>query len=73
MFLRFYLQEEAQKKSRAIVSLSQLVSLQSPAMLLLVQENLQPSGHYGFTCGYREDGGLVVLKVDDSHLCVGDR
>ncbi|KAF3708393.1 hypothetical protein EXN66_Car001567 [Channa argus] len=65
--------EKAQKKSLAICSLSQLVSLQCPAMLLLVQENKGPDGDYGFTCRYREGSGLVVVKVDNSHLCVDDR
>ncbi|XP_051234504.1 uncharacterized protein LOC127351223 [Dicentrarchus labrax] len=68
-----YVKEKAQKKSLAISSLSQLVSPQSPAMLLVVQENHNPDGHYGFTCHYREGGGLVVVKVDNSHLCVNDR
>ncbi|XP_067338687.1 uncharacterized protein [Channa argus] len=68
-----YAKEKAQKKSLAICSLSQLVSLQCPAMLLLVQENKGPDGDYGFTCRYREGSGLVVVKVDNSHLCVDDR
>ncbi|XP_051816326.1 uncharacterized protein LOC110949292 [Acanthochromis polyacanthus] len=68
-----YVKEKAQKKTLAIGSLSQLVSPQSPAMLLVVQENQSPDGHYGFTCRYREEGGLVVVKVDNSHLCVDDR
>lgn len=57
----------------AIGSLSQLVSQQSPVMLLAVQENHNADGHYGFTCRHREGGGLVVETVDNSHLCVGDR
>lgn len=69
----FDIQEKAQKKSLAIGSLSQLVSQQSPAMLLVVQENHNPDGQYGFTCHYREDSGLMVAKVEKSHLCVGDR
>ncbi|XP_076599718.1 uncharacterized protein LOC143328456 isoform X1 [Chaetodon auriga] len=68
-----YVKEKARKKSLAIGSLSQLVSLQSPAMLLVLQENHDPDGHYGFTCHYREGSGLVVVKVNNSHLCVGDR
>lgn len=66
-------QEKAQRKSLAIGSLSQLVSQQSPVMLLAVQENRNAVGHYGFTCRHREGGGLVVETVEDSHLCVGDR
>lgn len=57
----------------AIGSLSQLVSPQSPAMLLVVQENRSGDGRYGFTCRYREGSGLVVDTVDSCHLCVGDR
>nr|XP_046258809.1 uncharacterized protein LOC124066466 [Scatophagus argus] len=68
-----HVKEKVQKKTLAISSLGQLVSLQSPAMLLVVQENHDPDGHYGFTCCYREGSGLVVVKVDSSHLCVGDR
>ncbi|KAL3050115.1 hypothetical protein OYC64_012207 [Pagothenia borchgrevinki] len=68
-----YDKEKARKKSLAIGSLSQLVSPQSPAMLLVVQENHNPDGHYGFTCRLREGSGLVVVTVDDSPLCVDDR
>nr|XP_008305088.1 PREDICTED: uncharacterized protein LOC103376483 [Stegastes partitus] len=68
-----YIKEKAQKKTLAIGSLSQLVSPQSPAMLLVVQENQSPDGHYGFMCRYREEGGLVVVKVDNSNLHVDDR
>ncbi|XP_044228892.1 uncharacterized protein LOC122997045 [Thunnus albacares] len=68
-----YIKEKARKKSLAISSLSQLVSPQSPAMLLVVQETQGPDGCYGFTCHYKEGCGLVVAKVDNSHLCVGDR
>lgn len=52
------------------------MSPQSPAMLLVVQENRSADGRYGFTCCCREGSGLVVDAVDavDSyHLCVGDR
>ncbi|XP_029962420.1 uncharacterized protein LOC115399270 [Salarias fasciatus] len=68
-----YVKEKAERKTLAIGSLSQLVSPQSPAMLLVVQENQNPDGHYGFTCSQRGGSGLVVVKVDDSHLCVDDR
>ncbi|XP_029031145.1 uncharacterized protein LOC114870526 isoform X2 [Betta splendens] len=63
----------AKEKSPAVCSLGQLVSPRRPAMLLVVQEKRRPGGHYGFTCRYREGGGLVVVEVDDSHLCVDDR
>ncbi|XP_074532058.1 uncharacterized protein LOC141795167 [Halichoeres trimaculatus] len=68
-----YVKEKAQKKNLAIGSLSQLVSPQSPAMLLVVQENQTPDGCYGFTCCHRESSGLVVVKADSSHLRVDDR
>ncbi|XP_038592784.1 uncharacterized protein LOC119916896 [Micropterus salmoides] len=68
-----YVKEKVQKKSLAIGSLSQLVSPQSPAMLLVVQENHNNDGHYDFTCHYKEGSGLIVVKVDNSHLCVDDR
>ncbi|CAK6951747.1 uncharacterized protein LOC121911510 [Scomber scombrus] len=68
-----YIKEKAQKKSLAISNLSQLVSPQSPAMLLVVQESRGPDGCYTFTCLYKEGSGLVVVKVDNSHLCVDDR
>ncbi|KAM7408997.1 hypothetical protein PAMA_002627 [Pampus argenteus] len=68
-----YMKEKAQKKSLAISSLSQLVSPQSPAMLLVVQESRAADGCYGFTCHYKEGSGLVVVKVDNSHLFVDDR
>ncbi|XP_040906337.1 uncharacterized protein LOC121189923 [Toxotes jaculatrix] len=65
--------DKARKKSLAIGSLSQLVSPRSPAMLLVVQENQGPDGHYGFTCHYKEGSGLVVVEVDNTHLCIDDR
>ncbi|XP_015799481.3 uncharacterized protein [Nothobranchius furzeri] len=65
--------EKAQEKALSVGNLSQLVSPQSPAMLMVIQENQGPDGHYGFTCGCREEGGLVVVEVDNSHLCVDDR
>ncbi|XP_035462065.2 uncharacterized protein LOC118283809 [Scophthalmus maximus] len=65
--------EKTRKKSLAIGSLSQLVSLQSPAMLLVVQEKRGLDGQYGFACRCREGSGLVVVKVDNTHLCVEDR
>ncbi|KAK9541760.1 hypothetical protein VZT92_001781 [Zoarces viviparus] len=68
-----YVKEKGRKRSLAIGSLSQLVSPQSPAMLLVVQENRDPDGHYGFSCRHREGSGLMVVKADNSHLCVDDR
>ena len=68
-----FFQEKAQKETLAIGSLSQLVSPCSPAMLIVVQENQSPDGHYGFTCHHRDGSGLLVVKVDSSQLCVHDR
>lgn len=72
-YCHFCIQEKAQKKTLDIGSLSQLVSLQSPAMLLVVQESRDSDGHYGFMCRYKGGSGLVVAKVDNSQLCVDDR
>lgn len=71
--LFFCFQEKARKKTSPIGSLSQLVSPQRPAMLLVVQENQNPDGRYGFSCRYGEGSGLVVVEVDNSQLCVDDR
>lgn len=49
------------------------MSPQRPAMLLVVQENQNPDGRYGFSCRYGEGSGLVVVEVDNSQLCVDDR
>ncbi|XP_054654471.1 uncharacterized protein LOC129193815 isoform X2 [Dunckerocampus dactyliophorus] len=68
-----YIKEKDQRKNMAISSLSQLVSPQSPAMLLVIQESRGPDGCYGFTCRYTEGSGLVVVRVDSSQLCVDDR
>lgn len=67
------IKEKAQRQTSAVSSLSQLVTPQSPAMLMVVQEKQLPDGCYGFTCCYRDGSGLVVVKVDNSHLCVEDR
>ncbi|KAJ0066766.1 hypothetical protein NL108_002321 [Boleophthalmus pectinirostris] len=61
------------KPKKPIRSLSQLVSPQCPAMLLVVQESREPGGHYSFTYHYREGSGLVVVQVGNTHLCVNDR
>ncbi|XP_047206963.1 uncharacterized protein LOC124858793 [Girardinichthys multiradiatus] len=65
--------EKAHRQTSAFGSLSQLVTPHSPAMLIVVQEKQLPDGRYGFTCCYRDGSGLVVVKVDNSHLCVEDR
>lgn len=69
----FCIQEKAQRKKMTIGNLSQLVSPQSPAMLLVFQECCGPDGCYGFTCRYAEGRGLVVVAVENSQLCVDDR
>lgn len=70
-FCFLFHQEKEQKK--AFFSLSQLVSPQSPAMLMVVQVNRGADGEYGFTCRHQQGSGLVVMKVDNSQLCVDDR
>lgn len=57
----------------AVGSLSQLVSPQSPVLLLAVQERHSADGRYGFMCRHRDGGGLVVDAVDGCHLRMGDR
>ncbi|KAM4608021.1 uncharacterized protein ACJ7VT_016153 [Polymixia lowei] len=42
-------------------------------MLLVVQESPGPDGSYGFTCRCRGPSGLVVVQVENSHLCLDDR
>ncbi|XP_049591403.1 uncharacterized protein [Syngnathus scovelli] len=68
-----YIKEKTQRKNMTIGNLSQLVSPQSPAMLLVFQEHCRADGCYGFTCRYTEESGLVVVEVDNSQLCVDDR
>ncbi|XP_057704779.1 uncharacterized protein LOC130923249 [Corythoichthys intestinalis] len=68
-----YIKESTQRKNTTIGSLSQLVSPQSPAMLMVFQEQCGPGGCFGFTCCYTEGIGLVVVKVENSQLCVDDR
>lgn len=45
----------------------------SSAMFLVLEENQVPEGHYGFTCSYTEDRGLVVVEVENTELHVDDR
>ncbi|XP_024916719.1 uncharacterized protein LOC112487852 [Cynoglossus semilaevis] len=65
--------EKARNRSLAIHSLSQLVAPNSSAMFLVLEENQVPEGHYGFTCSYTEDRGLVVVEVENTELHVDDR
>ncbi|CAL8257999.1 unnamed protein product [Lota lota] len=60
--------------SPAVGPLSQLLSPQCPAMLLVVQARSGPDSRYGFTCCSRGTGqGLVVTQSDHSQLCLEDR
>ncbi|CAL8300113.1 unnamed protein product [Merluccius merluccius] len=62
------------EQSPAVGPLSQLLSPQAPAMLLVFQERSGADGRYGFTCCCREGGhGLVVIQSDRSQLCLEDR
>ncbi|XP_017292157.1 uncharacterized protein LOC108248131 isoform X2 [Kryptolebias marmoratus] len=63
-------EEEAETQPLAAGSLSRLVSPESPAMLMVIQDNQNPDGHFGFVCHLRDDGGLVVVEVNNSHLLV---
>ncbi|XP_031435252.1 uncharacterized protein LOC116223289 [Clupea harengus] len=67
--------EETQDKEKAegkCSTLGQLVSLQSPAMLLATQETRGPDD-FGFSTRLIRGQGLVVVHVEDSNLCVNDR
>ncbi|KAL2083303.1 hypothetical protein ACEWY4_021076 [Coilia grayii] len=69
--------EESHAKEKAegkCSTLGQLVSLQSPAMLVATQETLGPDG-FGFTAQLIRGQGLVVVgvRVENSFLSVGDR
>ncbi|KAG5266891.1 hypothetical protein AALO_G00237450 [Alosa alosa] len=64
-------EEKAERKQRS--TLGQLVSLQSPAMLVATQETQGPDG-FGFTVQLIRGQGLVVVhRLEESHLCVSDR
>ena len=60
--------------SPAVGPLSQLLSPQCPALLLVVQACPGPDSRYGFSCCSRGAGqGLVVTQSDHSQLCLEDR
>ncbi|KAA0718148.1 hypothetical protein E1301_Tti001258 [Triplophysa tibetana] len=63
-------EERAEPKS---ISLTQLVPLESPVMLLATQMTENPDGHYGFTARRGEDRGLTVVHTKDTQLCLNDR
>ncbi|TRY65432.1 hypothetical protein DNTS_021901 [Danionella cerebrum] len=58
---------------RKSAPLSQLVSLQSPVMLLATQEQADPDGHYSFSARRLEGQGLLVVQTHGSSLCMNDR
>ncbi|XP_057197328.1 uncharacterized protein LOC130558744 [Triplophysa rosa] len=64
--------ERAERKS---ISLTQLVPLESPVMLVATQMKAKPDGHYGFTArrGEVHRGGLMVVHTEDAQLCLNDR
>ncbi|XP_028845616.1 uncharacterized protein LOC114796001 [Denticeps clupeoides] len=66
-------QQAKEKTERKCCStLGQLLSFQSPAMLLATQETRASDG-YGFAAQHVPGQGLVVVRVQDSQICVGDR
>ncbi|KAK2896917.1 hypothetical protein Q8A67_011405 [Cirrhinus molitorella] len=62
--------EKAERKSP---TLTQLVSLQSPVMLVATQVKAYPDGHYGFSAHWVEGQGLTVVHTEGSNLCLNDR
>ncbi|XP_016147985.1 uncharacterized protein [Sinocyclocheilus grahami] len=62
--------EKAERKSP---TLTQLVSLQSPVMLVATQVKADPDGHYGFSAHCVEGQGLMVVHSEGANLCLNDR
>ncbi|XP_073690702.1 uncharacterized protein [Garra rufa] len=62
--------EKAERKSP---TLTQLVSLQSPVMLVATQVQADPDGHYGFSAHWLEGQGLTVVHTEGANLCLNDR
>ncbi|XP_026079355.1 uncharacterized protein LOC113056740 [Carassius auratus] len=62
--------EKAERKSP---TLTQLVSLQSPVMLVATQVKADPDGHYGFSVDWVEGQGLMVVHSEGANLCLNDR
>ncbi|XP_043111830.1 uncharacterized protein LOC122356823 [Puntigrus tetrazona] len=62
--------EKAERKSP---TLTQLVSLQSPVMLVATQVKADPDGHYGFSAHWVEGQGLIVVHSEGANLCMNDR
>lgn len=70
LLLLLLLQEEAERKSP---TLTQLVSLQSPVMLVATQMKADSDGHYGFSARWVEGQGLMVVHAEGASLCRNDR
>ncbi|XP_050982112.1 uncharacterized protein LOC127175216 [Labeo rohita] len=62
--------EKAERKSP---TLTQLVSLQSPVMLVATQVKADPDGHYGFSAHWVDGQGLTVVHTEGTNLCLNDR
>ncbi|XP_067277821.1 uncharacterized protein [Pseudorasbora parva] len=62
-----------EKPERKSPTLTQLVSLQSPVMLVATQVKADPDGHYGFSVRLVEGRGLMVLHTEGACLCLNDR
>ncbi|XP_056110990.1 uncharacterized protein LOC130088295 isoform X2 [Rhinichthys klamathensis goyatoka] len=62
--------EKAERKSP---TLTQLVSLQSPVMLVATQVKADSDGHYGFSAHWVEGQGLMVVHTEGTSLCRNDR
>ncbi|XP_041107538.1 uncharacterized protein LOC121316559 [Polyodon spathula] len=54
------------------LALTQLITPQSPGLLLVAQETSGPGG-YGFTIRWKEGHGLLVVEAVNSQLCINDR
>ncbi|XP_065152024.1 uncharacterized protein [Paramisgurnus dabryanus] len=62
-----------ERTERTSISLTQLVSLESPVMLVATQMKANPDGHYGFCVRRVEGRGLMVIHSEGTPLCVNDR
>ncbi|MGH0160202.1 UNVERIFIED_CONTAM: hypothetical protein FKN15_038782, partial [Acipenser sinensis] len=54
------------------LALTQLITPQSPGLLLVALETSGPGG-YGFTVQWKEGHGLLVVEAVNSQLCINDR
>ncbi|CAM4726076.1 unnamed protein product [Leuciscus chuanchicus] len=62
-----------EKTERKSPTLTQLVSLQSPVMLVATQVKADSDGHYGFSARWVEGQGLMVVHTEGASLCRNDR